>query len=298
MKAAVIGGAGFLGKHLCAQLAACGDAVTAMDMFEPPAMPGGTGFSTLDVIRDPIDFAPGTNVVFYLSQSPHYREFPNKAEDLFGVNCYGAVRAAQAAVEAGIRVFIYASTGTVYQPSFGPLSEEAPLNRQNPYALSKIAAEEALALFADRMSLVCGRIFSIFGPEQKGVLPAVLAERVGKGLPVTLQPRAGASGDDGGLCISFLYVSDLARMLIDLARKALAGEKLPRILNLGGPEAIDLKSFAGELGRVLGKEPVLAEAPGERPGDLISDNRLLGKVLAPEFTPFSLAMEKSFGKKP
>lgn len=296
MNAAVIGGAGFLGKHLCAQLASCGDAVTGMDMFEPPAMPEGAGFAALDVIRDPIDFAPGTNVVFYLAQSPHYREFPNKAEDLFGVNCYGALRAAQAAVEAGIRVFVYASTGTVYQPSFAPLSEDAPLNRLNPYALSKIAAEEALALFSDRFTLVCGRIFSIFGPGQKGVLPAVLAERVKKDLPVTLQPRPGES-EDGGLGISFLYVEDLARILMILARKGLAGEKLPGVLNLGGPEAIDLKRFAGELGRVLGKKPVLAAAPGERPGDLISDNRRLEQFLSPEFTPFSLAMEKSFGEK-
>ena len=105
-------------------------------------------------LRDPLPLPQGIEAVFYLAQSPRYRDFPQAADDLFGVNTYGAVKAAEAALAAGAGLLCYASTGNVYQPSLAPLAESCPLDRENPYALSKLAAEEVLRLFRPHLPVI------------------------------------------------------------------------------------------------------------------------------------------------
>ena len=115
----------------------------------------------------PAAVVAGTDAVYYLAQFPHYRSFPRGAGDLYSVNVAGALRAAEAARDAGARFFCYASTGSVYRPAFGPLREDHPVRRDLPYALSKVAAEEALALFGGPMRCLCTRLFGVFGPGQR-----------------------------------------------------------------------------------------------------------------------------------
>ena len=297
MKVAVLGGAGFIGRALCARLAAEGDEVTALDLpsarFEAP----GVAFRPLDVLRDAVAFEDGVEALFYLPQFAARREFPERAQFLFGVNTWGAVRAGEAAWRAGARFFAYASTGNVYAPSFRPSAEDAPLRRDDPYALSKIAAEEALALFAaDRLSVTALRFFGPFGPGVTRTLPAKLRERVLAGQPVYLEPRPGETGPTDGLVISFTFLDDLTACLRELARRAAEGERLPLALNVAAPEPVSIRRFTEALAACLGLTPIfeLAEAP--RPGDLIADVSRLQRLMEPSFTPFEEAMRRTFDR--
>lgn len=299
MRAAIVGAAGFLGTVLARHLARSGWEVLAYDAatFERPA--DGIRCETLDVLRDEVRFPEGTDAVFYLAQSPFYREFPRSADHLFGVNTFGAIKATRAAVAAGVRLFCYTSSGNVYAPSFAPLAEGAPVRRDDPYALSKLAAEEALRLFAGPVAVLAVRLFGLFGPGQKRMLPATLLARVRTEQEIVLEPAAdeiteSRGGDEtGGLVVSFTYVADAARLLEELAQRTLAGAPLPPVLNVAGPEPVSVRRFAEELGRAVGIAPRLVRSRTPRRCNLIADLALLNSGIRPRFTPFAEAIAET-----
>jgi UDP-glucose 4-epimerase len=73
----------------------------------------------------------GIDVVYYLAQSPHYRQVPEYAAHLLSVNCVAAIQVASAAARSGVKRFIYASTGNVYAPTFSPVAETDPVQRHD-----------------------------------------------------------------------------------------------------------------------------------------------------------------------
>ena len=294
MKAAVIGAAGFLGGFLCRGLRHDGWDVVGYDLQKSSTPDADARIEPLDIIGQELTLPEGTDAVYYLAQSPHYRRFPERADHLFGVNTFGAVKAAGAACACGARFFCYTSTGNVYRPSLEPLTEESPVRRNDPYALSKVAAEEALRLFSGRMTVSAVRLFGLLGPGQEKMLPYVLLGKVQRGEPITLEGIPGASGEPQGLTISFSYVEDTTRCLEQLGRLALSGKSLPGVLNLGGPEPISLRRFAVPLGTILGIEPKFECATTTRELDLIADISRLRTLINPEFTPFGEAMSRTY----
>lgn len=294
MKAAIVGAAGFLGRALSARLHEEGWKVCAYDLA-PPVDPVPVRFQTLDVLSQEPEFPPDTDAVFYLAQSNRYRDFPGGAGHLFGVNTYGPARAASAAVAAGARFFCFTSTGNVYRPSLAPLDEDAPVRRDDPYALSKVAAEEVLRLFSGAMTVCSARLFGLFGPGQEKMLPVTLLERIRAGREIVLEPAAGDVGEPAGLGISFSYVHDTARILGRIAVAAVEGMAVPAVLNVAGPEAISLRRFAETIGRIIGMEPKFERGATERRLNLIADIGRLRTLFAPEFTPFEEAMDRTYG---
>ena len=264
MKAAIIGAAGFLGRVLCKQLQEAGWEVLAYDAVAPERPPAGVRFAALDILRDPLPLPRGIEALFYLAQSPRYRDFPQAADHLFGVNTLGAVKAAEAARAAGAGMVCYASTGNVYQPSLLPLAEDCPLRRDDPYALSKVAAEDILRLFRPHLPVIAVRLFGLFGPGQEKMLPATLLRKVRAGEPILLEPAKDETGEAEGLAVSFSYVDDTARCLAQIARLALAGTSLPAALNVAGPEAVSLRRFAAAIGENVGIRPRFERADRSR----------------------------------
>ena len=305
MRVAIIGANGFLGRSLgrlfregvpggSPLVGAGGAEVWAYDVSEPVTDLAGAIFRRLDVIQDELVLPAAVDAVYYLAQSPFYGQFPARADHLFGVNTYGAVKAARAACAAGARFFCYASTGSVYAPSLAPLAETDPVRRDNPYALSKLAAEEALRLFAPHITVSVARLFGLFGPGQEKMLPVVLYHKVQTGETVLLEPADRETQEPAGLTVSFCYVDDAARCLQQVARRALEGHQVPAILNVAGPEPISVRRFALTLGRILGKEPKFARAATMLKGNLIADLRLLGSVAEQSFLPFEEALRRAF----
>ena len=164
MNVAIIGASGFIGTALVKNLAAAG--------VQCAALSSATGAFDLDIGLLVDAALPGMTLdgVVYLSQSPRYRDVPQHAPHLWGVNVQSALKAAEWASRCGARRFVYTSTGNVYASSFAPLREDAPLRRDSWYALSKVQAEEALALHQRELSVTCARLFGVYGPRQSGKL--------------------------------------------------------------------------------------------------------------------------------
>lgn len=291
MKIAVIGAAGFIGRHLLIHLDAHGHESSASDVAVPP--PLASRVIICDIAHEPPTLPEHLDAVFYLAQFPGYRAFPENAGDLFGVNVAGALRAADAARAAGAKAFIYASTGTVYQPSFRPMTEGDPVRRDQPYALSKVHAEEALALI-DTPRTCCVRLFGVFGHDQQTMLVPAIAARIARGDPVTLEPNPTDPADDGGLRIALTHVGDVCSVLVALAVRIVEGQPVPPLLNVANPRAVSIRHLATGIARRLGRDPVFETAKNPRASDYIADTTRLEGTIPHQFLSLDAALDRTF----
>ncbi len=283
MTVLVIGSGGYMGRHLMAGLSRAGLGARGTSSADGSGIDPESGLL-------PAAFAipSGTTAVVYMAQSPRYREVPEQATHVLAVNTLSAVRAATLARAAGVRRFIYVSTGTVYAPTFAQIAEDAPVRRDSWYVLSKLHGEEALNLFRQDMEVIVVRPFGVYGPAQKGRMVPNLIDAVKNGRPVTLHPRKGMPEDNGGLRISLCYIDDATEILMRLVR-----EGGPACLNLAGPEAVSVRSIAEAAGAVFGRPPVFEVSSSSRDTDLIADTRNLISAMAPSFTSFSDGFDRT-----
>ena len=95
MNVVIIGAAGFLGETLSKYIVEAGHRVSGFDITKPSLSLPGFSYHKLDILKDKLNIFSNTDVVFYLAQSPFYREFPLEADHLFAVSVMGAVKAAE-----------------------------------------------------------------------------------------------------------------------------------------------------------------------------------------------------------
>jgi UDP-glucose 4-epimerase len=180
----------------------------------------------------------------------------------------------------------------VYEPGFEPAKESSPLRRDDWYALSKLHAEEALALCRGAMDVSIARLFGVYGPGQRDRLVANVIECVRHGRAIVLHPRAGEEGPTDGLRVSLGYVDDVVTVLARLST-----EGGPDVLNVAGREVVSLREVAEAIGTRLGVAPVFETSPTPREFDLIADIDRLRRTLAPSLTAFEVGLARTVAEQ-
>lgn len=243
MKALVTGAAGFVGRHLCAHLAAAGDTVVGIDRSDGPDLldPGALTRTIEEVAPD---------VVYHLGGWSDVGASWAQPLDAFEANAVGTLNLLQACIAQGKPRVLAVSSADVYgqvQPDELPIAENAPFRPVTPYAASKIAADQVAlqAWLGFGLEVLRIRAFNHLGPGQTNrfVAPA-LAERIARNeadgtdaVPVgNLTPRRditdvrdvvrayrllmlrGEPGEAYNVCTGHdLSIGDLAQRLVDLA---------------------------------------------------------------------------------
>lgn len=152
----------------------------------------------------------------------------------------GRAIARAAAAADGVGTILLASTMALYgRTPPGDATEDAAPDRPNPYGRSKLEMEQAMAaeLSGPGPQLCALRIGNVAGAD-------LLGDRVARGLPIALDRFA----DGAGPVRSYAGPGLLARVVQALARRALAGERLPAVLNVAGQHPLamaDLMQAAG-----------------------------------------------------
>jgi UDP-glucuronate 4-epimerase len=165
-------------------------------------------------------------------------------------------------VAHGVGRLLFASSSSVYGSNrVVPYEEthrvDAPMS---PYAVSKRAGELLLDTFwkVHQLSSACLRFFTVYGPRQRPEMAIHKFSRlIEDGKPITVYGDGLSSRD-------YTYIDDI----VDGVVGALDGA--PRgfaIYNLGGTQPIALDPLVRQIGRALGKEPIVAREP-EQPGDV------------------------------
>jgi UDP-glucose 4-epimerase len=300
MTVLVTGGAGYIGSHMALALVDSGETVAVLDNLStgqkrlvPPQAAfhegdiGDAGLLSAILTEHKIDailhFA-GSIVVPESVADPllYYNNNTVKSRTLLA-----------AAVQHGVKHFIFSSTAVVYCPTEPmPLRETCRLNPISPYGASKVMTERMLADTANAHDLTyCVlRYFNVAGADPEG--------RSGQSNPkathliktacqavLGLRPGLSINGTDydtaDGTCVrDYIHVTDLARAHID-ALNYLRKGGASQTMNVGYGHGYSVRQVIETVKKVSGVDfPV--ELTGRRPGDpaeLISDPSLVRKTL-------------------
>lgn len=253
----VTGSTGLLGRSVCRALTCRGR--EPVSVIRPGTDAHAIGSSIRVDLADPTwtarDLPAKIDGILHLAQSRRFRDFPDGASDVFGVNIHATARLLDYALAAGATHFIYASSGGLYQRGSAPLTENSPLEPPGElgfYLGSKAAAEVLVQNYASFMKVVILRPFFIYGPGQmRGMLIPRIFDSVKAGRPIKLQ------GEDG-LRINPVHVEDAATAVSKAVDLQTSG-----VINIAGPEVLSLRDVAISFGEHLGVSPVFArtEAP-------------------------------------
>ena len=191
----VIGGAGFIGSHVVAELLRTDVAqVVIFDNFargrksniddfllDPRCeiFEDGGDIREIDVLNAAMK---NVDAVVHLAAMwlLHCKDYPRTA---FEVNIAGTFNVLEACVNNNIERLVYSSSASVYGDAVEvPMLETHPLNNRNFYGATKIAGEAMCRAFHDRygLSYVGLRYMNVYGPHQDqtaaytGVIPIML----------------------------------------------------------------------------------------------------------------------------
>ena len=265
------GATGFIGRHVLALLAH-DDEVVAVTRRAPPADAGVAGatwiLQDLAAGLDRARLPARVDTVAHLAQSDRYRDFPEGVADVMAVNVDAVAALADYAQSAGARRFVLCSSGGVYGFRDGPAHETDPVAPGSFYQASKYAAEVLLAPYAALLETVVVRPFFVYGPGQRGMLVAGLAERVLRDETVTID-------GDPGLRVNPIHVSDAASAIAAAVRAGGPGA----VVNVAGAEVVTLTQIVDRLAAAAGVEPRIMHAGKGPPADLLGDNTRMREQL-------------------
>ncbi|MBY0384908.1 NAD(P)-dependent oxidoreductase [bacterium] len=285
MKVAVFGASGFIGQRLCDFLKKMNIEVVEYSSKNPFWLNTSEGG-----LRDDFVFEPNIDCVVYLCQSPYYRQASEHVKDLYKINTVMAFQLASIASKQGIGKFFYTSTGNVYCDHFSPVNEDYNLRDDSVYALSKIHGEKLLLSIHSQMEVTVFRLFGVFGPNQKKMLIYNIAEKILNNEQIIIERNISDPSDVDGLKVSYIFVDDFVEILF----KAFSKKLLPKIINIGGPQALSLKPICQKLEIILNRKANLVLSEKMRKTDFCADITLLESVLNPNFHDFTKSLELTF----
>lgn len=223
-KVLVIGGAGFIGSFVVAELLkedvsevvvydnfARGEKSYLIEQLKDPRcsiFPIGGDVRDLDILDAAVK---GKDYVVCLAAMwlLHCKDYPRTA---FEVNIAGTFNVLEACVRHNVKKLVWSSSASVYGDAVElPMTESHPFNNKNFYGATKIAGEAMATAFNDRYGLpVIGlRYMNVYGPHQDqtaaytGVVPIMLNKIEANEPPVI--------NGDGSQAYDFIYVEDVAR---------------------------------------------------------------------------------------
>jgi len=286
--AAVLGGAGFLGSHLCERLLHDGAAsVVSVDSLITGSeanlreLRDNPRFRHLTQdICEPFDLDGPLDYVFNLASPASPIDYAQLPLETLRVGARGTEHGLELARRKGA-TFFQASTSEVYGDPLEHPQQESYWGNVNPvgprsvYDESKRYAEALVAAYrrTHGLSVRIVRIFNTYGPRMRlndgRVVPAFVAQALaGKDFTVF---------GDGSQTRSFCYVSDLVDGFVRLALS-----RVQDPVNIGNPEEMTILEFAeavraaaGGGGRIV-HLPLPTDDPQRRRPDISLARQLLG----------------------
>lgn len=288
MSVLVTGGAGYIGSHMVWELLGRGEDVVVLDNLstgiraivsdQAQFVEGDAGDSKLvrhllaeHKVDSIIHFA-GSIVVPESIEQPlmYYRNNTAVARDLL-----------EAAVESGVKQFVFSSTAAVYSPTLSkPIVEGSLTDPLSPYGRSKLMTEWMLEDFAKAYGLryVALRYFNVAGADPLG--------RTGQSSPRATHlikracraalgrvPHLNIFGtdyptEDGTGVRDYIHVSDLVEAHA-LALAYLRSGGAYTVMNCGYGHGASVRQVIGAVQRVTGRTLPVVESP-RRAGDSAS----------------------------
>ena len=312
----VVGGAGYIGSHMCKCLANNGYNPIVLDNLVyghrqavkwGPFIEGSNGDSKL--IRHVFS-------EYQIVAVMHFAAFCYVGESVtdpgkyYRNNVANTLNLLEVMVEKNINNFIFSSSCATYGgPDEIPITEQHPQNPINPYGRTKLMVEQILDDFKDAYGLesVCLRYFNAAGADPDGelgedhepethLIPLVLQTALGQ------RAEMNIFGDDyptrDGTCIrDYIHINDLAQahfLALERILSGLPGGKY----NLGNGSGCSVREVIEIARNVTGKSipsKIVERRPGD-PAELIGSSEKAIKELGwkPQFPNLDAIIETAW----
>ncbi|MBT8360357.1 MAG: UDP-glucose 4-epimerase GalE [Desulfobacterales bacterium] len=280
----VVGGAGYIGSHMCKYLYGHGMRPVVLDNLSlghreavkwGPLYEGNMNDSLLlqEIFsKHSIDAAMHFAALCYVgeSMSEPLKYYQNNISSTLGL--------LDAMLEHGVSRLIFSSTCATYgEPQFLPITEDHPQVPINPYGRSKLMMEQILDDLDASCGLksVCLRYFNAAGADPEGelgedhdpethLIPLVLEAALGKSQELTIL------GDDyptiDGTCVrDYIHIQDLSQAHY-LSLQYLLDENPSKKFNLGNGNGYSIREVIQTAEEVTGRKLSYSYAE-RRPGD-------------------------------
>ena len=285
MSVLVTGGAGYIGSHMVLELVDAGERVVVIDNlstgFRWAVAPCATlvvgDVGNADLVKETIRKHAVTAIIHFAGSIV----VPDSVADPLGYYLNNTVNSREliaAAVETGVKNFIFSSTAAVYgNPKENPVSEAAVPAPMSPYGTSKWMTELMLAdtAFAYDFRYVALRYFNVAGADPKGrsgqstprathLIKVACETALGKRSHMEVFGTDYPTQD--GTCVrDYIHVTDLARAhLAALAHLTKGGSS--DIFNCGYSKGFSVHEVIAAVKRVSEVDFTVKLSP-RRPGD-------------------------------
>lgn len=284
MRVLVVGGAGYIGSHMCKLLAGRGHELVVFDSLvtgHREALRWGHfvegslhDAAALDVLFTQHRF----NAVIQFAASIAVGESVREPLDYYRNNVGGTLELLNAMKRHGVRRLVFSSTAAIFgTPQYSPIDENHPHAPLSPYGHSKLMAEQVLrdAAAAGHLDAVALRYFNAAGADPEGelgeahdpethLIPLLLKAALGQVPPVTV---FGSDYDtEDGTCVrDYIHICDLCEAHL-LALSYLQDNPGFSAFNLGNGKGYSVKQVLAVVAQTIGR-PVPTVMGPRRAGD-------------------------------
>lgn len=297
MKVLVTGGAGYIGSHAARALVRKGHQVVLYDNLSTGHrfLASGMELEVADTgdARALASRLPGIDAIMHFAAHSQVGESVSNPRKYFENNVRSGLTLLNAAMDAGVRAFVFSSSAAVYgDPEKVPIPETAPLRPNNPYGMTKVAFENALASYerAYGLRFAALRYFNAAGADEAGdlgefhqpethLIPSALLAVAGRRQELEVFGTDYPTPD--GTCIrDYIHVTDLADAHV-LALEHIASKRESLTVNLGTGRGHSVQEVIAAVEQVTGRA-VPRRNCGRRPGDpavLVADPTRARQIL-------------------
>jgi UDP-glucose 4-epimerase len=272
--AVVTGGAGFIGSHIAAALAASGAHVRVIDDLS-------TGYrQNLEAIKGDFDFIHASlsdenalaramedaELVFHeaaLPSVPRSIENPRETHIACVDSTFSLLLAAR---EQKVRRVVYAASSSAYgDQAILPKQEEMLPEPLSPYAVAKLVGEYYCQVFTRVYGLetISLRYFNVFGPRQDPGSP--YSGVISRFISALLSGESPVIFGDGEQSRDFTYVANVVEANL---RAAETKDGIGQVINIGNGERTTLNELLSQLKTLTGRTEIEVEHLPTRAGDV------------------------------
>lgn len=232
-KVLVLGGAGFLGSHVADALSEAGYDVRVFDVRHSPYLRADQEMITGDILEDEdlVKAADGCAAIYNFAGLADIPDAADRPVDTVQLNVLGTVKALEAAREAGVDRYVFASSVYVYSES------------GSFYRASKQAAERYIETYHERYGLdyTILRYGSLYGrrADERNAIHRMINEALATGQIRFSGPREAIR--------EYIHARDAARLSVDI----LTPEFANRHLVLTGAESLPVEQVMQMLAEIL-----------------------------------------------
>lgn len=259
MKYLVLGGNGFIGSHVVDELIARNEDVTSFGLGKAVS----DSHQNIHIDGNFLDTSllgkviSGKDVVIHsLSTTVPLSASENPVWDIES-NLVGTVKLVEIMANSKVKKLVYLSSGgTVYgNPENNPVKESSSLEPFSTYGVTKVAIESHVKVLCNKygIELVILRPSNPYGVRQNG---SGLQGLISTALNHSVQNKPLTIFGDGETVRDYLYVSDLAKLIVTASRRSASG-----IFNAGSGLGYSVNQILSEVEAVTGLEIIKEHKP-------------------------------------